>query len=297
MNNELPLVSIICVNYNSLKDTIDFLESIQHLTYKNVEIFVVDNASRENPGNIIMEKFPTTKFIRSDINLGFAGGNNLAVKQAVGKYIFFLNNDTVVYPNFLENIVEFMEAHPDAGMATPKIVYPDEITLQYTGAIGINFLGRGKRLGVFEKDTGQYDTTYKTDLGHGAALMVPKKVIDEVGMMPEEYFLYYEEHDWCEMVKRHGYAIYYIGTSKIIHKGSVSTGGNESYIKVHYLNRNRLLFMRRNFTLINFILGTVYFLFFSIPLNVIRFSLKRRFDLIKALYDGIVWNLKNPAFK
>jgi GT2 family glycosyltransferase len=291
------LVSFITVNYNSLHDTMEFLLSCEKLTYKNVEVFVVDNASKQDPREEILSSFPWVKYIRSDVNLGFAGGNNLAVKQAKGEYLFFLNNDTLLLPGFLEPIVYFMQSHPDAGMASPKVLYGNGTTIQYAGTTNISFLGRGHRIGLHEEDHGQYDRTYQTEYGHGAALIVPKQVVDEVGHMPEIFFLYYEEHDWCEKVKRRGYKMYYIGTSSVLHKESVSTGGGESYIKVYYLNRNRLLFMRRNFSGIKLILGILYFYIISVPKNAISYFLKGKTQLAKAILKGAGWNLVNSSGK
>ena len=289
----LPLISFITVNYNTTADTLEFLESSRHLTYKSIEIIVVDNASKENPEEVITSKYPEVKFIRSEKNLGFAGGNNLGVRIAQGKYLFFLNNDTILFPDFLEPIVEFMESHPDAGMASPKVLYPDGKTLQYVGAIGISpFTGRGKRFDAGKEDTGIHNENRPTDLGHGAAIIVPRKVIDEVGEMPEVYFLYYEEHDWCEQIKRAGYTMYYIADSKILHKESVSTG-NESPLKIYYLTRNRLLFMRRNFTGLPFLLGYSHFFIASIPKNIFRYLAKRRMDLLRAFFRGVFWNLRH----
>ena len=204
-----PLVSIISINYNSLSDTIEFLESVDRLTYPELEIILVDNASRENPKEIINRQFPKVHLIVSSENLGFAGGNNLGILASKGEYLLFLNNDTLLFPDFVETLVDFMQAHPDAGMASPKVLFPDGKTIQYAGTTRISeFTGRGDRLGLSEIDRGQYDRTYKTGLGHGAALIVPRKVVDEVGLMPELYFLYYEEHDWCEQIKRKGYSMY-----------------------------------------------------------------------------------------
>jgi GT2 family glycosyltransferase len=294
MNRETPLVSIIAVNYNATKDTLEFLESARRLTYPNVEIILVDNASRENPEHAIVTNYREVKFIRSEVNLGFAGGNNLGIKVASGDYFFFLNNDTILYHDFLEPIIAFMESHKEVGMATPKVLYPDGKTIQYAGAIGISpYTGRGKRLGLFEEDKGQYDKCYKTDLGHGAALIVPRKVVEEVGVMPELFFLYYEEHDWCEQVKRAGYSMFYLGNSKILHKESVSTGGDESPLKVYYLTRNRILFMRRNFGGLPYVAGLLFFFLVSVPKNTLKYLFRGKTKLLKSFYQGIVWNLLN----
>jgi GT2 family glycosyltransferase len=186
-----------------------------------------------------------------------------------------------------------MEAHPEAGMGSPKILYPDNKTIQYVGSIGISpYTGRGKRIAVLEEDKGQYDRCYATDLAHGAAMVVPRAVIDTVGAMPEEFFLYYEEHDWCEQIKRAGYKVYYIGDSKIFHKGSVSVGGPDSPLKVYYMTRNRLLFMRRNFSGIKFYIGLVFFIVLTIPKQTISFLLRGKFKLMNSFYSGILWNMK-----
>ena len=150
-----PLVSFITVNYNSTPDTIEFLLSCEKLNYKNIEVFVVDNASKVDAAKEIKESFPWVKYIRSEKNLGFAGGNNLAVRQAKGEYLFFLNNDTLLFPDFLENIVDFMQSHPDAGMASPKVLFGNGTTIQYAVTTEINFLGRGNRIGLHEEDHGQ----------------------------------------------------------------------------------------------------------------------------------------------
>jgi GT2 family glycosyltransferase len=288
-----PLVSLITVNYNHLDDTIEFLESAARLTYPNVEVIVVDNDSpKEKPTAEVIARFPKVKFIQSDKNRGFAGGNNLGLTAAKGDYLFLVNNDTVMPEGFLEPIIDFMESHPDAGMASPKVLYPDHKTLQYAGAIGISPLtGRGKRLGLMQQDTGQFDKIYKTDLGHGAALIVTRKAFEAAGLMPEVYFLYYEEHDWCEQVKRKGFNMYYIGTSHIIHKESVSTGGDESPLKVYYLTRNRLIFMRRNSFGLEFASGLLFFVFIAAPRNIFKYALKGKMSLVKSFIKGVGWNI------
>ena len=112
--------------------------------------------------------------------------------------------------------------------------------------------------------------------------------------MPEMYFLYYEEHDWCEQIKRKGYEMFFVGTSSVIHKESVSTGGDESYLKVHYLNRNRLLFMRRNFHGFPFVIGIIFLFLFALPKKVLLYLSRGNLNLVKALINGIAWNLSNP---
>ena len=171
-------VSIISINYNQAEVTCEMLSSLQKLTYPNVEIIVIDNGSPTDPTQIITSSFPDIKYIRSNHNLGFAGGNNLGIKNSTGDYIMFLNNDTEVDPGFLEPLVQLFESNPYAGLASSKILYHNsDDVIQYAGSTSINpFTGRNKRIGFMEKDSGQYESIRETDLGHGAAMMVPRKV-------------------------------------------------------------------------------------------------------------------------
>jgi GT2 family glycosyltransferase len=291
-----PLVSIITVNYNQLDYTLQLLESLRHTRYRNLEVIVVDNASKQNPDSVIRERYPEAKVIVSSENLGFAGGNNLGINAATGKYLFFLNNDTEVDANTFDPLVRLFETIPDAGIASPKILYYNSgETIQYVGCSNINpYTGRNKREGFREKDNGQYDTLRETDLAHGAAMMVPRSVIDKAGLMPELFFLYYEELDWCETIKNNGYKIYVVPAAKIYHKESMSVGKN-STLKTYYLTRNRLLFMRRNTSGLTKVSWVLFFIFFSIPKNSLSFVLKRETAHLKAFWKGFLWNISHNS--
>lgn len=287
-----PSVSIITINYNQLKLTCELLDSLRNITYPNVEIIVADNNSSENPTVVIREKYPEVKLIVSPENLGFAGGNNLGIHASTGKYLLFLNNDTEVDSGFLEPLVAMFEANPKAGAASSKILYYNsDNTIQYAGSTRIDpFTGRSKRIGFMEKDNGQHNKQQETDLAHGAAMMVPRSVIDQVGMMPEFFFLYYEEVDWCESIKKAGYKIYFVPASKVYHKESMSIG-KKSTLKTYYMTRNRLLYMRRNTSGFKKMTWILFFLFFSLPKNALRFTLQRDIEHGKAFWKGLLWNI------
>ncbi len=287
-----PLVSVISVIYNQVDVTCAMLESLRKVTYPAVEVFIVDNASPLEDSSVIKERFPEVNLIKSPVNLGFAGGNNLAVKQAKGKYVLFLNNDTEVEPGFLEPLVELFERNNNAGVASPKIIYYNTDNLiQYAGCTGISpWTGRGSAIGSKQKDSGQYNDLRVTDLANGAAMMVPMEVIRLTGLMPEQYFLYYEEHDWCEMIKRAGFTCHYVGTSTIYHKESVSVGKG-SVLKTYYLNRNRLLYMRRNLEGWQQLVSILFFVLVAIPKNSLVFGLHRQWQHLKALWRGLGWHL------
>ncbi|MEC9486639.1 MAG: glycosyltransferase family 2 protein [Prosthecochloris sp.] len=290
-----PLVSIITINYNQSAVTCQLLDSLQHVTYPSVETIVVDNASPDDTPEIIAERHPWVTMVRSPENLGFAGGNNLGVLHSKGQLLLFLNNDTEVEPGFLEPLVDVWRQHPDAGMISPRIIFyfsEGRNTIQYAGAHSINpVTGRGSKIGFMETDTGQYDETRPTDYCHGAAVMVPLEVIRTAGLMPDLYFLYYEEHDWGEMIKRRGYSIYYCGSSRIFHKESMSTGEN-SPLKTYYMTRNRIIFMKRNRSRAQYLAFLLFFIFLSVPKNVLRLSRNREWDLLRAFGRGCRWHLE-----
>ena len=289
-----PLVSIISINYNQAAVTCEMLASLRRITYPQVEILVVDNASPTDDPGIIAERFPEVKLIRSSENLGFAGGNNLGVAQAQGEYLLFLNNDTEVAPDFLEPLVELFEQNPNAGVASPKIIFFDSGDLiQYAGSRGINpWTGRSITIGQHEPDCGQHDHSAQTELADGAAMMVPRRVVEAVGLMPELYFLYYEELDWCEMIKRAGYSCHYVAKSTVYHKESVSVG-KASVLKTYYMNRNRLLFIRRNSAGWARLTSMLVFLGAALPKKALQFSVHREWQHLKALARGLRWNLQH----
>lgn len=289
-----PLVSIISVNYNQPHITCEMLASLRKVTYPNVEVIIVDNASPSDDPGIITEEYPEVKLIRSSENLGFAGGNNLGVAQAKGEYILFLNNDTEVDPGFIEPLVKLFETDPKAGVASPKIIYfGTDNLIQYAGSEGINsWTGRSITIGSLEQDKGQHNVSRPTLLADGAAMMVPMRVIKEVGLMPELYFLYYEELDWCEMIKRSGYTCHYMADATIYHKESISVG-KSSVLKTYYMNRNRLLFIRRNISGGPFWTSALVFLLAAIPKKAVTHALRMEWKHLNALTRGLWWNLTN----
>jgi hypothetical protein len=287
-----PLVTIITINYNQVKLTCELLNSLRKVTYPALEVIVVDNNSADDPSRVIREQYPEVRLIASKENLGFAGGNNLGIKASKGDYLLFLNNDTEVDPGFLQPLVDVFESTPDAGAASSKILYHNSgETIQYAGSTRIDpFTGRSKRIGYMEKDRGQYDFVKETDLAHGAAMMVPRRVIERVGMMPEFFFLYYEEVDWCESIKKAGYRIFFVPGSRVYHKESMSIGKG-STLKTYYMTRNRLLYMRRNTAGMKKLTWILFFLFFTIPKNALTFTLKRDLQHARAFWKGLVWNV------
>ena len=291
-----PLVSVITVNYNQSEVTCEFLNSLQRITYENVEVFVVDNDSQSDNPDIIKERYPYIKLLKTDSNLGFAGGNNVALPHCKGKYILFLNNDTEVEPGFLEPMVDLLESDPKIGMVNPRVQYyylPGII--QHGGYTPFNFITiRNFGIGYGKKDLGQFSNVSESGSIFGAAILFPLKVIKEVGMMADIFFLYYEEHDWAAHIKRAGYSTYYQGKSLVYHKESVSTG-NDSPFKIYYLTRGRILFARRNTFGIRKIFALIYIYVLSTPRITLGYAMILRFDLVWAFWKAVWWNLTHRS--
>ena len=216
-----PLVSVITLNWNTPLVTCELLFSInKQNTYKNIEVIIVDNASEEDPTQLFLSVFPSAKIIRNTKNLGFSGGNNVGIAAASGDYLFIINNDTEFTPGLIESLLEVFEKREDAGIVCPKFhYYHNKGVIEYAGYKPVNiFTGRNGMIGAGEKDNGQYNALCKTCYAHGGAMMVSKKAIEKVGLMPELFFLYYEELDWSVKFRKQGYNIYFQPEALIYHK-------------------------------------------------------------------------------
>lgn len=290
-----PFVSIITVNWNNAPVTCDMLRSIKQVnTYPNLEVIVVDNASSEDPTEIFLKEYSEAKVIRTKENLGFSGGNNEGLRVAKGDYFFLVNNDTEFTPHLIERLVETFASYPKVGIVCPKFhYYFSKGTIEYAGYSPISiFTGRNFMIGCKEKDEGQYDEVRETNYAHGGGMMVSRKVIEDVGMMPEEFFLYYEEFDWSEQIRKKGFKIYCQPKALIYHKESMTTG-KMSPLKTFYLTRNRILFMRRNTPLPSLAVFLLYFTFFTVPKNTLAFIIKKQKDHLRSFWRGIFWHFNS----
>ncbi len=286
-------VSIITVNFNQPEVTEALLTSIAEVRCSiDIEVIVIDNGSRVNPVPNWERKYPNIKFIRSEENLGFSGGNNLGIRIAKGDYLFFINNDTELTSGLIETLANDLDNNTKIGIISPKIRYFDEPdVIQYAGFTPMNYYtARNSCIGQYEKDKGQYDH-YKGITGfiHGAAMMARRQAINTDTGMPECFFLYYEEMDWCEEIKRNGYEIWVDNSVLIYHKESVSVG-RRSKMKEYFMNRNRILYVRRNTGLITTLLFCTYFMLVVAPRNILGYIKNKETSFISMLIKAIWWN-------
>lgn len=291
---DFPLVSIIAVNFNQLKVTIEFLESISKITYPNFEVIIVDNASAENPNEKLKQQFPDFIFLRSEKNLGFAGGNNLGIRKAKGDYFMLLNNDTEVEAGFLEPLVEAMQNNPKIGMVGSKVrFYHSPDIIQFAGATPMTkFTATSHFIGHNQKDISQFDEQKITPFASGAAMMTSRKVCEKIGLMAEFFFLYYEELDWQERIRKAGYEIHYIPKSLVLHKESISVGKN-SPLQAYWKSRNRLLLIRRNYKQFNVFVSFLFLTFISYPYHLLKYIARRDRVSIKVHSIALGWHYVN----
>jgi hypothetical protein len=281
-------LSIITVNYNGLEDTCALIDSI---TFNDeMEVIVVDNGSRNDEAKVIAQRYPQVKAIRSEENLGFAGGNNIGIKAANGRFLYFVNNDTILshQPSDTNPLISRLKSSESIGMVCPKIRFawaPQPI--QFAGYTPLSAVTlRNRAIGYGEDDHGQYNEAHPTPYAHGAAMMVSRQALERVGLMPECYFLYYEELDWSVMFRRAGYEIWYEPAATIYHKESQSTGA-DSPLKTYYVTRNRLLFASRNCKGLQRYATYCYLLGVVGMKDAARHLLKGRTDLVKATWQGV----------
>lgn len=282
-----PELSIITVNYNGIADTVELIESLQsHLTIP-YEMIVVDNGSLEDEASMLKQKFPYIKGIRSEANLGFAGGNNLGIIHASAELLLFINNDTYVKDDSLVHLIERMKKEPGLGGISPKILFADQQGLiQFAGYTPLSRITlRNSLIGFREPDVGQFDNPVYTPYLHGAAMLVRKEAIDKAGMMPEIYFLYYEELDWSLQLRRAGYQLEYNPAASVFHKESSSVGQNTP-LKAFYMTRNRLLFAKRNLLPFDRSLSMAYQIFLVLPKSVFQALIMGKSDLARAMIKG-----------
>ncbi len=267
MVKQTPSVSIIILTTNALNMTKEQLLDVAKLDTKGIkaECIVVDNASKDGTEDAIKNyKLPNMvyKFIQSGANRGFAGGNNVGIKDALKRkfdYILLMNNDLILPKDIVVKLVDFMENSPGAGIASPKMYFAKGYefhkdrykesekgkVLWYAGGIIDRNNVYTSHRGVDEVDRGQYDKIEETDVANGAAVIIRREIFEKLGLLDASFFLYWEDADFSERVKKAGYKVMYYPKTWMWHKVSASTGGSGSPTNDYFLVRNRFYYAMR----------------------------------------------------
>lgn len=244
-----PAVSIIVLNYNGREDTMACLRSLEHLTYSRASVILVDNASADGTAEAVRGTFPNVTVIESGGNLGFTGGNNVAIRYALehgADYVMLLNNDTIVAPDFLNVMVEVMEQDQTIGVTGPMIYYHNNPETIWTAGGSIDWKhGTTNMIGLNQMDVSQFGLSpMPADFVSGCALLARRSVWDKVGLLDDTFFMYYEETEWCVRASRAGYKIMVVPMAMIWHKISIEERA-ASPLTYYYMVRNRLLFLKK----------------------------------------------------
>ncbi len=270
-------VAIIILNWNGKNDTIECLKSLQNIDYKNYEIIIVDNASSDGSVEEISKQFPSVNLICNKKNLRFAGGNNIGIKYAIENAfdsILFLNNDTIVKENFLSEFVKYFSQNENIGICGGKIFYYSEPQKIWFAGGKINwFSGLTKHVGIRKMDCDKFNQIMETDYVSGCCMLVKKSVFEKIGLLDENYFIYGEDADFSLRAKKFGFKLFYIPSSIIWHKVSISSGGNFSWFKNKNKLKSQLRFIFRYAKFYHWI--SIPFIF---PIAVVITFLKAKFQ-------------------
>lgn len=287
-------VFIILLNYNGVNDTLECVKSLEAINYNNYEIVIVDNCSTDNSFSILKEKFANKHHvISSGRNGGFAFGNNIGISYALKKgadYVLLINNDTIVEANFLDELVNTMESNEYYGITTGLILnyYNKNLVWYAGGEINWNrFYGYHcyenediDKLNLYEREV-----TFAT----GCLMLIRREVIDRLGGLPEEYFMYYEDVDYCANIQENRYKICFNPKSVIYHKISASSGETESPFAIEWNSRNRIRFINKyRYKISTFkYIKLKFFFYITRIIKLVKYILKGRIDKAIALLNGL----------
>lgn len=294
-NSSLPRVSIIILTFNSEHFIEPCLDSVFKTTYPNFEIILTDNKSSDNTMHLARERYkhkPNIQFIVQRENLGFSAGNNAGARYASGAYLFFLNPDTQVEPDWLTKIVDFMEKDQSVGIVQPKILLMDRERFDSAGAF-ISPCGIPVVRGVRQEDVGQFEEICDIFYAKGAAFAIRRELWRELGGLDPIFFVYNEETDLCWRAWDSSYRVVYYPNSVVYHFGGGILTSVPYLVKYHEA-RGRLILLLKNHVIWNVAkyLPVTLILYW---LNIIRYFLTRNADAVKGIIKGCLWCIKNST--
>lgn len=292
MRESIPKVSIIILNWNQKDMTLACLRSLKKISYPNYEIILVDNGSTDDSVSVIKKEFPEFKIIENRKNLGVAGGRNVGIEYVQHKgtdYLLLLDNDTIVDKDFITEMVKVGESDKRAGILTGKIYFYSEPNKIWCAGGSLSLYRHHiSAIGYDETDRGQYDEKREVDHAAGCCLMIKKKVVDDIGILDQNFIEYFtEDTDWCLRAKKEGYKIMYVPEAEIWHHVVKKTSVNKRY---WYLKgRNLMWLMRKHAQLHHWIIFSFFFIVGSIRVlyrEAKAGNLKQLFMMAKGTLDA-----------
>lgn len=244
-----PSVCAIVLNYNGKDVTLETLASLIRIDYPAIELLVVDNGSDDGSQEAVHGAFPDVAQVRKRVNEGVAAGMNVGIAWALESgfdYLLILNNDIEVQPDMVSRMVEALEARPDFACAGPKCYYYwDRERLWSAGGVLSYREAITRERGMGEIDRGRYDSTEEVDYINGCAILIPRRVIEDVGPMDPAYVVGVEDADWCARAREKGYRCLYVADAVLWHMVSHTTGGYKAG-KTFQTGRSTAIFVRRH---------------------------------------------------
>ncbi len=241
-------LSIILVNYHGAHDTVDCLRSLRASTYTSYDTYIVDNSPEDKLEQLLADECAGITLLQNQANVGFARGNNLAIRQALdrgSRFILLLNNDTLVESKALSFLIDRLETDRTIGIVGPKILYHEPAhRLWYAGGGSDPASGSAWHIGIGEIDNGQYDTAGATDYVTGCCLLARREVFETCGLLDESFFAYLEDVDLCQRARTAGFGIAFEPAARIWHKVS-RTSAWDSPVYLYFNSRNRFLMVRK----------------------------------------------------
>ncbi len=246
----MPEVAAVVLSWNGREDTLACLRSLAAVEGTGLATILVDNASTDGTVEAVLAEFPEVEVLVNDANLGFAEGNNVGIRHALegdAGWVLVLNNDVEVDPGFLGALLDEAGRRPDAGALSPVIRFgPPSELIWFAGASYDPRRGYNGRQRGYGRPAGPpYDKVWETDRICGAAMLVPRAVLEEVGVFDTALFAYYEDTDWSLRVRAAGRRLYVVPAARIWHKVSRSSGGESSPATLYYGTRNALAVAER----------------------------------------------------
>jgi len=267
IRNNLSKVSIIVLNWNNWQDTVKCIGSFSKLQYPNYELVIVDNGSTDDSVRQIKSKFPDITLIETGKNLGYTGGNNMGIKYAMkneGEYVLIVNNDTeLINTHFVEEMIIKMEEDPTVGIMGPKILNPGEIiqdSILFTPTL-LNSIRESLLFKFRRRDEKNYSIPQRVEAISGVCWLIRRKVIEQIGLLDEDYFMYAEEQDYCYRAQKAGWKIMYYPVQSILHyKEPNDKNESRNYRQYIYARKNLVLFLRKHFTFFQALILAILFL-------------------------------------
>lgn len=286
-----PRVTIVIPNFNGRKHLATCLSSIQNLTYRDYEVIVVDNASTDGSIEFLKPNYPEVKVVVNAVNLGFAEGCNVGIRNAKGNYVVLLNNDVEVESKWLEELVLAAKSNPQIAVCASKMMmFHNRKAINSAGG-EFDIYGSGHDRGLNELDHGQYSLAEDVFFACGGAMLVRREILMEIGLFDSRYFMYGEDVDLCWRAWLRGYRVRYVPSAIVYHK----YGGTMKALtapRLYLTSRNSLCSTLKNYSSKSLI--RALFRFFSLKIGeILLFLVSRRVNASIALVKGVLWNVKS----